>query len=56
METADALRASYRQASDDDLRVMLDAGTTQLSQEARSALMEEVARRRMLGELGGLAP
>jgi len=54
METADALRASYRQASDDDLRVMLDAGTTQLSQEARSALMEEVARRRMLGEVNPL--
>jgi len=54
METADALRASYRQASDDDLRVILDAGTTQLSQEARSALMEEVARRRMLGEVNPL--
>ena len=54
METTDELRSRYTQASDADLRAILDAGTTQLTPEARQALMDELRRRRMLGEINPL--
>jgi uncharacterized RDD family membrane protein YckC len=54
METTDQLRSRYTQASDADLRAILNAGTTQLTPEARQALMDELRRRRMLGEINPL--
>ena len=54
METTDELRTRYTQASDADLRAILDAGTTQLTPEARETLMAELRRRRMLGEINPL--
>ena len=54
METTDELRTRYSQSSDADLRAILDAGTTQLTPEARQALMAELRRRRMTGEINPL--
>ena len=54
METTDTLRARYERASDDDLRAILDAGTTQMTPDARAILMMEVRRRRMLGDVNPL--
>ena len=54
METTGDFRTRYTQASDADLRAILDAGTTQLTPEAREALMAELRRRRMLGEINPL--
>lgn len=54
METADELRTRYSRASDADLRGILDAGTTQLTPEARQVLMAELRRRRMTGEINPL--
>ena len=48
METTETLRARYERASDDDIRAILDAGTTQMAPGAREILMMEVRRRRML--------
>ena len=54
MATTDTLRTRYAQASDDDLRAMLDAGTTQMEPGARAILMAEVRRRHMLGDVSPL--
>lgn len=54
METTETLRARYERASDDDLRAILDAGTTQMAPDARAILMTEVRRRRMLGDVNPL--
>ena len=54
MAATDSLRARYAQASDDDIRAILDAGTTQMEPGARAILMAEVRRRHMLGDVSPL--
>lgn len=54
MDSVDNWRERYTSASDAELRAILGAGTTQLTPEARQALMAELTRRRMLADISPL--
>ena len=54
METIDTFRARYGSASDADLRAILGAGLTHLTPDAHEALIAELRRRGMLGEINPL--